>query len=220
MKGIIAWQRSSKDRPFQLPQLAIDLAGTALLVVDMQNKFSVQVREVVPNNLRLLNFFRENKLPVIFIRVGSLLPDAGDLHIKRRLTWLRGSESQSITICCRGIQDHDITEALKPLPAEPVIDKNSQGAFNSSAIDRYLGAMGVRNLVVTGVATSHCVEGTARDAADRGYNVILVSDACNDRERNKHLATMDTFGRFFGAMKTTTEVIGDLTGLLGTGSPA
>lgn len=213
MQGTIAWQKDSVSWPFQLPDLRIEPHKTALLIVDMSN-FSETLANALPNNIKLLNFFRENRLVVMYCLVGSLLPDARDVHLKRRLTWLRKSASQPVNLCPKGSFGYEVVAALKPLPTEPVIDKNTQGVFNSSAIDQYLRAMDVHNLVITGVATSHCVENSARDAADRGYNVILVDDACNDKERNQHRVTMQTFARFFGAVKSTAEVITDLSRLL------
>jgi nicotinamidase-related amidase len=59
--------------------------------------------------------------------------------------------------------------------------KNSSGAFNSSPLNHYLHALEIRNLVVCGSATSRCVDGTARGAADRGYNVVLAQDVCIDQ---------------------------------------
>ncbi|MBI4331594.1 MAG: cysteine hydrolase [Chloroflexi bacterium] len=218
MQGAIAWQKDSGNWPFQLPELLIDPSRTGLLIVDMSN-FSETAAKVVPNNIKLLNFFRENKLVVMYCLVGSLLPDARDVHLKRRLTWQRKSGTQPLTLCPKGSFDYEVVEALRPLPAEPVIDKNSRGAFNSSVIDHYLRAMDVQNLVVTGVGTSACVEGTARDAADRGYNVILVSDACNGSDRDQHRVTLHTFPRFFGAVKSTAEIIADLSGLLAKRAP-
>ena len=63
-------------------------------------------------------------------------------------------------------------------------------------------------------ATSRCVDGTARGAADRGYNVVLAEDACIDRSDRNHRTTMHTFARVFGAVKSTAQVIAELQTLL------
>ncbi len=214
MNGTIGWQKDREAGPFRVPELRIDPRRTALLIVDMQNKFAKNLPGPLPNNLRLLEFFREHGLPVMFCRVGSLLPEGRDLHVKRRLTWLRPVEGGAISHCPKGCFDYEVAETLKPRPSEPVIDKNSQGAFNSSTIDHYLRAMDIQNIVVTGVSTSRCVEGTAGDAADLGCNVILVEDACNDTDPDKHRVAVATFARTFGAVKNTAEVIEELSRLL------
>jgi biuret amidohydrolase len=88
-----------------------------------------------------------------------------------------------------------------------VIDKNATSAFTASALDVYLRNLSVQNLVITGTSTNHCVDNTARDAADRGFNVILVDDACADGSVQGHCATMTTFPRHFGIVRRADEVI-------------
>lgn len=212
--GTITWQKEREDWPFRLPELAIDPLRTALLIVDMSNQDQTNVRRALPNTIKLKDFFRQQGLPVIYLLVGSLLPDARDQHLKRRLTWMRRSANEPPYLCPKGTWEYEVKQELKPLPGEPVIDKNSQGAFNSSVIDNYLRAFNVQNLVVAGIATSHCVETTARDAADKGYNVILAEDACSDSDP-VHQITMRTFAEILGAVKSTAEVIADLSRLLG-----
>lgn len=212
--GAVIWQKGIEGWPFLLHEMEIDPLKTALLIVDISNHYSRSVERILPNNVKLQNFFRENGLPVLYCLVGSLLPDARDQHIKRRLTWRRSSADEQPRAWPRGTFDYAVHEKLKPLPSELIIDKDSQGAFASTAIDYYLRSLGIQNLVVTGVATAHCVESTARDAADRGFNVILVEDACADGEIKKHNVTMHTFPRFFGALKSTDEVITDLRRLV------
>ena len=211
---VIPWQKVTTEYPFTLAELEIDLAKTALLIVDLTNvSLGGNVSSlrnnphVMPNNIRLLEFFRQRGLGVLFCAFGSLLPDARDRYLKSRLSWMRPSLTAPTLLPVKGSGAYQVRDELKPLPSEPVIDKNCQGAFNGTSIETYLLAGGVQNLVVTGMATSHCVEATARDAADHGYNVILVDDACADPDRRKHDMTMQTFGRMFGAVKSTDEVI-------------
>ncbi|MBI2935181.1 MAG: cysteine hydrolase [Chloroflexi bacterium] len=213
MKGAITWQKPIEHWPFGLPDLEIDPGRTALLVVDMSNQQQPTITKALPNTVKLRDFFRQSGLPVIYLLVGSLLPDGRDGNIKRRLTWMRKAGAPPFS-CPKGSREYQLREELTPLANEPVIDKNTSGAFNSSNLDTYLRAFEVQNLVVAGIATSHCVESTARDAADRGYNVILVDDACADSDETRHQVTVTTFARLFGAVKTTEETITDISRLL------
>ncbi len=212
MRGTITWQ-TAEDSPNRLPELEIDPRHTALLIVDMQN-YSDIAQSVLPQCQRLLDFFRANSLPVMHLRVGSLLPDAHDVHLMRRLNWLRRSQEEAARSCAKGSFDYDIVAGLTPQRGELVVDKNSSGAFNSTAIEHYLVALEVHSLVVCGEATSRCVDNTARSAADRGYNVMLVADACADHIPENHETTMHVFQRAFGAVKTTDQVLAELSGLL------
>lgn len=211
MKRTIAWQKNTTDWPQRLPELEIEDSKTALLVVDICND-SETLPGVLPNIIKLRNFYRQQGLKVIYCLIGSFLPDGRDRHIKCRLTWHRSSASEPEKIRAKGTFLYQVKEELRPLlPGELVIDKNSASAFESSAIDHYLHAMDIQNLVVCGMTTSKCVENTARAAADRGYNTILVEDACSDRVHENQQATFHTFAQYLGAVKSTQEVIDDLS---------
>lgn len=212
MKGVIPWQIDS-DWPHALRELEIDPRRTGLIIVDMQN-YSGSNRIIVPACARLREFFHEHGLEVIYLRVGSFLPDRRDMHHKRALAWMRPSADQPSQDVSVGTYNHDILDELAPLPGELVISKNSSGAFNSSGLDHYLHGLGVQNLVLCGCVTSYCVDSTARGAADRGYNVILVEDACQDTSTRNHCATMHTFARAYGAVKSTAQVLVELRTLL------
>ena len=97
-----------------------------------------------------------------------------------------------------GNPDYAFRDEVAPLEGETVIRKTTQGAFNGSEIQNVLDRMGVRNLVLTGVVTSCCVETTARDAADRGFGCVMVSDACADTDEAMHDAALANFALYFG----------------------
>ena len=212
MKGTIRWQ-TDPDWPHALPELEIDPSRTGLVIVDVQN-YSSKNRAILPMCVQLRDFFHKHSLEVIYLRVGSFLPERRDMHPKRALSWVRLPGDAPGPEVYPGTHNHQIMNELAPLAGELVIDKNSSGAFNSSAIDRYLHALGLQNLVFCGSATSRCVDNTARGAADRGYNVMLVEDACVDPVDRNHCTTIHTFGRAFGAVKTTQQVLTELGGLL------
>ena len=64
-----------------------------------------------------------------------------------------------------------------------IFSKTSASVFKFTAIDSVLKRMGITHLVITGIVTEGCVELSARDAADRGYTVSLVNDACTSSPR-------------------------------------
>jgi len=237
MRGRIDWQAQSW--PGAVPRLEIDTDTLGLIVVDVQYScahpehtpgrlrrnespelFDAWARRIqdllIPNTQRLLAWFREHARPILYLRVGSLLPDAQDQHPKRRLAWLRPGPDEPPYRSPVGSPDHAILPEIAPQPGELVIDKNTSGAFNGSAIDFYLQGLGLHTLVICGVSTFACVDNTARDAADRGYNVIVVEDACAGSAGSEaaHEATLRTFGRYFGAVKTTAQLVEELSGVV------
>lgn len=214
MSTAITWQKDIPDWPHKVAELVIDPLRTALLVIDISNHSSEPVSKIFPNIIRLRNFFRENNLKVFYCLVGAFLPDGRDQYLRRRFTWHRSSESEPSKFYPKGTWEHEIREGLNPLNTELVIDKNSGSAFNSSAADYYLKAMRINNLVACGMVTSRCVENTVRDAADKGYNVILAEDACGDSILENSQTTIHTFSRVLGSVKSTEEVIRDLSRLV------
>jgi nicotinamidase-related amidase len=109
-----------------------------------------------------------------------------------------------------GSPAHEIVDALKPQPGEHVLRKTTIGAFASTNIDSLLRALGAEQLWLCGVSTNMCVETTAREAADRGYLVTLVEDACGTTHEDLHQVTMRNFQRLFGRVRSTAQSLEDL----------
>ena len=168
-----------------------------------QYRFDRIEQVVIPNIQKLLLFFRKNNLRVIFITAGSELPDYSDLpaHMKGF------AQSVGNTISNR---EHDILDELKPLPGEPCVNKRTMSAFNSSPIDLLLKTMGIRYVLCSGVSTNSCVEGTARDAAEHGYNTVIIEDACGAATQELHDSAVNNFRRLLGMVMRTEEAISDL----------
>lgn len=200
---------------------------TALLVIDMQNatgslehglakklraegrlaeaayRFERINTKVVPNTQKLLATFRRLGAPVVYVTYGAEQVDYSDVarHIRAFVT---------ATSNRAGNPEHDIVDALKPLATEPVLNKTTMGAFGSTGIDSRLRAMGVSEVVCVGVSTNNCVGMTAMEAADKGYGVVLVSDAtgtCSDRMQN---AYEEMFLRLWGRVATSADVMAEL----------
>ncbi len=87
------------------------------------------------------------------------------------------------------------------------MNKTTYGTFASTGLDHTLRFMGIDTLVIGGVVTNVCVETTARDAADMGYQTILVDDACAAFSPEIHEATLLSFQGPFGRVRTADEVL-------------
>ena len=204
----------------------VDPGRAALVIVDMQYatgsrqgalarrlqaegsrlgdyRFDRIERCVLPNALRLRERFAELRRPVLHVTIGAALPDASDAppHMRR------------LFVECRnflGSREHEIVDELRPRAGEHVLRKTTVGAFASTNIDSLLRALGCEQLYLTGVSTNMCVETTAREAADRGYGVTLVEDACATTHEDLHHATMRNFQRLFGRVRGTVESLAEL----------
>lgn len=222
------WQKGLEKFPRLVPEFELDAKKTALLVIDMQNAsahpeygwgvylkekmpevhsyyYGRLARTVIPNNARLLGFFRENGLRVIYLALGSMLPDGSDLTpLRKRRPGSLGSQRWP------GSFGYQILDEIKPRQGELVMHKSAGNAFNSSPVDQTLRNMGMECLVVTGVVSFACVEITARDAADRGYRTVIVEDAAAGWNQDQHDATMRVFASIYGRVAATDEVCAEL----------
>ena len=209
-----------------MAERAVEPARAALLIIDMQNasgardgalgrrlraegssvgdyRFDRIERLVTPNALRLRERFRALGRPVLHLTVGAALPDASDAppHMRKLFVETRNH---------LGSREHEIIDALKPLPGEHLLRKTTIGAFASTHIDSLLRALGAEQLWLCGVSTNMCVETTAREAADRGYLVTLVEDACGTTHEELHQVTMRNFQRLFGRVRSTAQSLEEL----------
>ena len=158
---------------------------------------------VIPNVQKLLTFFRNHRLRIIHMTVGSEMPDYSDI-MPHKVSFRKLLNNRV------GEREHEILDEVKPLPGEMIINKTTTGAFNSSPIDSVLRAMGIEYCVFAGVSTDMCVEGTVRDAADRGYRVVLIEDGCAANRQEYHDASVSAIQRSYGRVCTTDQVIREL----------
>ncbi len=187
--------------------LHLDLAHTALLIIDMQRDFleaggfgetlgndiSVLRRVVTPAR-RILGWARTQGLLVIHTREGHR-PDLTDCPPAKRARGhppLRiGDMGPMGRILIRGETGHDFIPELQALPDEPVIDKPGKGAFYATDLDLLLRNCAIRQLVVMGVTTEVCVQTTVREANDRGYECLVISDCVGSYFPRFHEASLE-----------------------------
>lgn len=204
----------------------VDPSKAALVIVDMQNatgsrqgalarklqaegsrvgdyRFDRIERLVLPHTLRLREHFHGLQRPVLHVTVGAALPDASDAPVHMRKLFVEFNNHL-------GSREHEIVDELKPLSGEHVLRKTTIGAFASTNIDSLLRALGAEQLWMCGVSTNMCVETTAREAADRGYLVTLVEDACGTTHEDLHQVTMRNFQRLFGRVRSTGQSLQEL----------
>jgi len=155
---------------------------------------------VVPNTRRILDWAREHGMRRVFLTYGSEVSDYSDLGAQ--MYDLCRSTSNRL-----GTREHEILDELKPRSDERVINKITPSAFTSSPIELILRTYGVEDLLFTGVSTNMCVEGTMRDAADRGFGCVLVEDACGADSQEYHDAACLVLQRLYGHVLSTDEVL-------------
>ncbi len=189
---------------------------TAILLVDMQRVwlepgldpshpergpdhyfYRQTTAETVPNNERLLETARANGVEVLHTIIQSLTEDGRDRSLDHKLTPIHIAPSRP-----EGLP----VASLAPVGDEILLPKSSSGVFNSTNIDYLLKNLSVRHLVITGVLTDQCVDMAVRDAADRGYLVTCVCDACASVTPERHATALGAFGGYCWVTDTDTVV--------------
>jgi ureidoacrylate peracid hydrolase len=101
------------------------------------------------------------------------------------------------TLVVEGTWGADLCEGFEPEPGDILLKKNRYGGFTGTNLDLILRSLGVKTILMTGVATNVCVESTAREGFMLDYNVVMVDDACATTSREEHEGTLLNCRNYF-----------------------
>jgi nicotinamidase-related amidase len=172
------------------------------------------LQDVVPRVRSLLDLFRDEGATIVHTRYG-FRPDMSDLPEPVRLQSKEaggeyGTPGPLGRILTQGEPGFQIIEQLTPKPGETVIDKSTFGAFANTELDNVLRGKGISHVMICGVTTQCCVEGTLREAIDRGYFVLTVADCCGAFEQALQTGTLNAIqseGHLFGWIADSTDIL-------------
>jgi nicotinamidase-related amidase len=207
-----------------------DRASTALLIIDMQRDFVEPggfgealgndvspLRATIEPTRKVLERARKLGMMVIHTREGH----RADLSDCPPTKMARGRGKTKIGDVCamgrllvRGEHGHDIVPELYPIAGEPVIDKPGKGAFYATDLELILRNCGIESLIVCGVTTEVCVNTSVREANDRGFECLVLSDCVGSyfsEFQKAGLAMIKAQGGIFGWVSDSARALAALT---------
>jgi biuret amidohydrolase len=217
-----------KANPYLWPyDGAVPVERTALMCIDWQTDFCgpggyvetmgydiALTRAGLPATAKLLAHARSLGMLVIHTREGHD-PDLSDLPANKRWRSAQigaeiGGQGPCGRILIKGEPGWEIVPEVAPVAGEVIVDKPGKGAFYATNLDLVLRTHGITHVILTGITTDVCVHTTMREANDRGYECLILSDCTGATDPANHTAALHMVtmqGGVFGCVATSDDVI-------------
>ncbi|MGO4336630.1 cysteine hydrolase family protein [Labrys sp. KB_33_2] len=214
--------------PFDYPYDGrLDARCTALIVIDLQEDFlsptgyfarqgydPSPLRAILPTVNRLIDAARAAGIRIIHTRQGYR-GDMADMtpyeKWRRKRAGLDGTQ-----VLLRSSPGFEIVSDIDVRPEDIIVDKTCNGAFTYTDFEHVLRAQGITHLLFSGCTTDVCVHTTLREACDRNFQCLTISDACASGDQRAHEAALHMVtveNGIFGALTDSAAVLAGLAKL-------
>ena len=193
-----------------MTSLKIDPKTSALVLIDLQKGITARTTgphssdAVVKNAARIAERFRTLTATVVLVHV-AYSPDLRDMLFPEADAPFRTKDSPPLPTDWA-----EFVAGIGPREGDVIITKRQWGAFYGTDLDLQLRRRGIRTIVLGGIATNMGVESTARDAFERGYELIFVEDAMSSMTAEWHTFSVTQIFPRIGRVRSTEDVLAAL----------
>jgi ureidoacrylate peracid hydrolase len=191
----------------------VEPAHAAVLCIDMQKEFIYEntynhargwdleaSKQMAPHLLRFLDAARSFGVPVIHVRANY-----DPIH-KNEPMRERDARLALLPCCVTGTMGFEFYPGFGPREGELLITKHRYDAFFGTELDIILQGMGIKTLILSGVATNGCADSTARSGYFRGYYIVVLSDGTATGKASWQEATLEAMEALFGEVRKMADV--------------
>ncbi|WP_144378193.1 cysteine hydrolase family protein [Mesorhizobium amorphae] len=212
-------------QPFDFPYDGnLSASSTALVVIDLQEDFLSNtgyfaksgydpspLRAILPTVNKLIVAARAAGVRVIHTRQGYR-GDMADMtpyeKWRRKRNGLEGTQ-----VLLRSSPGFQIVKDIDVRDEDIIVDKTCNGAFTYTDFEHVLRAQGISHLLFSGCTTDVCVHTTLREACDRNFQCLTISDACASGDQYAHEAALHMVTVENGIFGTIADSAAVLAGL-------
>ncbi len=161
-------------------------------------EYDQRVKKAVENAQRILQVCRAKGYDIIHVKLGAQTSNPRHTaKINRKAGFIVPMDAEI----------GRFFEQVKPLKGELVFPKTNGGAFSGTNLDFVLRNMDIESIIVMGFLTDQCVLATSVHAADLGYDVLFVEDACTGTTKENHDAVVRLARDVFLKVKSADELL-------------
>ena len=198
--------------------IILNAVETALLVIDIQNKY-MQVPDdpaeskrwapffermnsiVIPNTVSLIETCRQKKVEVMFARIACLKQDGRDRSLSQK------KPGWNYLLMPKDTEESQLVPGLVPKNDEIVVTKTTDSALTGTNLRLVLANMGIKNVIVAGIFTDQCISSTVRSLADESVNVVAVEDCCAAGSHELHEKELEIINMIYCHVAFLAETI-------------
>jgi nicotinamidase-related amidase len=198
--------------------IILNAVETALLVIDIQNKY-MQVPDdpaeskrwapffermnsiVIPNTVSLIETCRQKNIEVMFARIACLKQDGRDRSLSQK------KPGFNYLLMPKDTEESQLVPGLVPKNDEIVVTKTTDSALTGTNLRLVLANMGIKNVIVAGIFTDQCISSTVRSLADESVNVVAVEDCCAAGSHELHEKELEIINMIYCHVASLAETI-------------